>query len=38
VAWAEVCLHTKWHLDLSSRLATIDQTTTHHNSFTALFP
>ena len=24
VAWAEVYLHTKWHLDPSSRLATID--------------
>jgi len=24
VAWAEAYLHTKWHLDPSSRLATID--------------
>ena len=24
VAWAEVYLHTKWHLDPSSRLPTID--------------
>jgi len=24
VAWAEAYLHTKWHLDASSRLATID--------------
>jgi len=24
VIWAEAYLHTEWHLDLSSRLATID--------------
>jgi len=24
VAWAEACLNTKWHLDPSSHLATID--------------
>ena len=24
VAWAEAYLHTKWHLDPSTRLATID--------------
>ena len=25
VAWAEAYLHTKWHLDPSNRLATINQ-------------